>query len=428
MDLAEANQALRDQITAVGDTQTLPIEQALNRVLAESIVAPTDMPPFRASAMDGYAIQTQDLAAGLADQKFSVIGTSWAGHPFSGSINPGQAVRVFTGAVVPEGGGQVLLQEELEGSEPSTQSLTGQTADENASETVFFRDHVPAEPYIRPAGHDVVKGQLLLIKGTLLNHFHVGMLAACGVAKVSVSIPPVVGVFSTGDELVDPGIPPDQLQPGQIYDSNRLTVLSLLSRQPLDIRDLGRLPDNEEAVKQAIQSHSKTCHALITSGGVSVGDADFVTRIIEELGQLSFWKLNLKPGKPLAYGQIRSGEHTCHIFGLPGNPVSTIVTLLLVAKPALAHLAGAIDPEPATRVLARLDGEIRHTSGRAEYQRGTLRFDTESNTHHVSQTGDQSSNRLSTFAQANCLIEVPKEADNLAHGTLVQVLPFSGLL
>ena len=392
--------------------ETVSLTAARHRVLQHPVDAPINMPPFAASAMDGYAVQVNDLNT---DQPTTlrVIGTSWAGQPFDGPLAPGEAVRIFTGAAVPAGADQVLLQEETA------------TA---AGDSVTFNPHQPSETYIRPIGHDVNQGQRLLNPGTLLNQFHLGMLSASGVGNVTVASKPVVGVFSTGDELVDPGTSPKLLKPGQIYDSNRLTVLSLLQDLPFHLHDLGRLPDNEDAVDQAIRTHAAQCNALITSGGVSVGDADFVTSTIARLGQLKFWKLNLKPGKPLAYGQIDRADHRCHIFGLPGNPVSTIVTLLLVARPALLHLAGVTDSGALSPIAvpATLDGNIKHSPGRAEYQRGTMR--TSASGLVVSHTGDQSSNRLSTFANANCLIEVPKTSADIASGSQVLVLPFKGLV
>ena len=335
-----------------------------------------------------------------------MVAQSLAGHPTDRHIQAGETVRVFTGAKVPEGADCVLLQEEV-------------TALDGAS--VTFNPHTPAEPFVRPIGHDVQAGQVLATSGTAITPLMCGSLAASGVDQVEVLRKPRVGVFSTGDELVDPGTPAAQLQPGQIYDSNRLTVLSLLAQTPCELINLGRLADNEQQVLDALQDGASQCDVLITSGGVSVGDADFVTAAITQLGQLEFWRLNLKPGKPLAFGRIGN----CHVFGLPGNPVSTIVTLLLLAKPALLKIAGA-DPQPPLRIAARLRGSLSHPPGRTEFQRGTL--SNEGGEMRARVTGDQSSNRLSTFHGANCLIEVPGPSGDLSDGEQVMVLPFSGLL
>ena len=355
--------------------------------------------------MDGYAVRADDLEQSQT-WSFSLIGESLAGHPFNGELKPGQCVRVFTGAKVPAGADQVLLQEDVS---------------VRTDDRVDFNQHTPAERYVRPVGHDIRKGTELARHRHRVNAFDLGALAAAGIDQVTVFKRPVIGVFSSGDELVDPGTPPATLAEGQIYDSNRFTVLQLLHGMPCELLDLGRLPDDADAVAEAFKSAASRCHALVTSGGVSVGDADFITATIEKLGQLEFWRLNLKPGKPMAFGRI--GE--CYIFGLPGNPVSTIVTLLMVAKPAIWHLAGTRDKAPL-RVSAELKSPLSHNPGRAEYQRGI--FTQTQDGLAVTVTGDQSSNRLSTFHDANCLIEIHKDATDLPVGSLVNVLPFEGLL
>ncbi len=340
------------------------------------------------------------------EQALRCLGESLAGHPYPGNLTPGTCVRVFTGAKVPEGADQVLLQEEVA-------QISG--------DLISFAPHHPSESYVRPIGHDVSAGSELAHAGEVLHGFALGALAAAGVDQLSVFALPKVGVFSTGDELVDPGTPPTQLQEGQIYDSNRFTVLNLLRDAPCETIDLGRLADDAHTVQQAFEDACERCDVLITSGGVSVGDADFVTATITALGELNFWRLNLKPGKPLAVGRIKN----CHVFGLPGNPVSTIVTLLLLAKPAIRHIAGA-QAGGTLRIRASLATPLRHSRGRTEFQRGIASYNKDDVS--VAVTGDQSSNRLSTFQGANCLIEVPKEAGSLEAGEQVYILPFNGLL
>ncbi|MBT7334675.1 MAG: molybdopterin molybdotransferase MoeA [Gammaproteobacteria bacterium] len=413
LDLEEALIRLYERLPQVETYVNVKLSDALGAIVAKDIIAPGNLPPFRASAMDGYAIIKKDFED-APESQFSVIGASLAGHPFTGEVNSGECVRIFTGAKVPQGADQVILQEQCLTRHDSTGSQSNQSA-------VTFKPHQPAETYLRPIGHDVKQGQPLAKKGDQLDGFLLGALAASGIAEVCVFKKPTVGVFSTGDELVDPGTPLAALRDGQIYDSNRFTVINLLRHSPCTLIDLGRLPDDAKAVENAFMAASKRCQILITSGGVSVGDADFITATLKSLGKLDFWRLNLKPGKPLAFGQI----HNCYVFGLPGNPVSTIVTLLLLAKPAIWHCAGA-RAVPRLRLPARLRSPLEHTPGRAEFQRGTL--DEQEGLLHVTVTGDQSSNRLSTFKGANCLIEIPKTAGNLPAGATVWVSPFTGLL
>ncbi len=391
-----------------GQTEKIGINEALGRIVAADITAPVDLPPFPASAMDGYALLRTDIAT-EADtilsepRKLQIVGTSWAGHPCEAEVTSGTCVRVFTGAAVPAGADQVVLQEYTDCPDETHALYTGS---------------LPSESFIRPVGHDIRRGQKLLSQGRILNGFDLGSLAAAGISELRVFSRPTVGVFSTGDELIDPG---QALQPGQIYDSNRLTIGQLLRRAPLSITDLGRLPDDQTRTRAALAAAAEHYDFLITSGGVSVGDADYVTQTIAELGTLSFWKLNLKPGKPLAYGRINN----CHIFGLPGNPVSTIVTLLLIAQPAILRSAGAMLAAPS-RIPARVTSTLPHTPGRTEYQRGNL--EEQEGQLIVTHTGDQSSNRLSTFTTANCLIEVPGERGDIESGETIQVIPFKELL
>ena len=398
---------------ATRETERIAITEAQGRILAEAVPAPLNLPPFAASAMDGYALRRADFN-NSPQSSFTIVGASLAGHPCSVAVGAGECVRIFTGAKLPDGADQVLLQEQV---------LQQQALQTDAAK-VTFAPHQPPESYIRPIGHDVQVGAMLASPHDHLTAFTLGSLAAAGVDRVNAFKLPTVGVFSTGDELVEPGTPVGELRDGQIYDSNRFTVLNLLRDSPCELLDLGRLADDPEEVAAAFADASKRCQILLTSGGVSVGETDFITSTIQQMGTLDFWRLNLKPGKPLAFGRI--GD--CFVFGLPGNPVSTIVTLLLLAKPAIWHHAGA-HPTPPLRVQAKLNSPISHKPGRAEYQRGSMSLQLgQSASLTVSSTGDQSSNRLSTFRDANCLIEIPSEAADLDCGELVTVLPFSGLL
>ncbi|MEM7080642.1 MAG: gephyrin-like molybdotransferase Glp [Pseudomonadota bacterium] len=401
LDLEEALQTLQNQFAPSAKTEQVSLDRSHGRVVALDISAPVDLPPFHASAMDGYAILTRS-----PDGEYQLIAESFAGHPYLGGISPGQAVRVYTGALVPPAAERVVIQEQ---------------ATPLASDRVALHFESGEERFIRPPGHDVRAGTQIARRGQRVDAFLHGALAASGVNELAVYSPLRVGVFSSGDELVDPSVAAADLQPGQIYDSNRVTVMRLLEDLPAEIIDLGRLPDEAQAVRTALAEGSRSCDALVTSGGVSVGDADFITSTIQALGELSFWKLNLKPGKPLAVGRIDD----CILFGLPGNPVSAIVTLLLVAKPMLRFLGGAAVHTPIP-IPASLRTPLTHRPGRAEYQRGTFGADREG--LWVAHTGDQSSNRLQSFTQANCLIEIPKDSGDLPAGQVVNILPMHGLL
>lgn len=407
MDLEEARQALFAQLEAITTSERIPINQAYGRITAEPVRAQLPLPPFPASAMDGYALRQEDFVNGAV---FVMVGASLAGHPFNGRIGKGECARIFTGALVPEGADLVVLQERLI-----------DTPKQRDVELVRFEPHEPEESFIRQIGNDVRQGQILAEVGTSLTPLLLGHIAATGISDIRVFRRITVGIFSSGDELRDPGTPVEQLQPGQIYDSNSFTVAGLLRQLPIEQITLDRLPDDPIAVERALDDAAERCDLLITSGGVSVGDADFIGATIARLGELAFWRLNLKPGKPLAFGKIRS----CWIFGLPGNPVSTIVTCLLLVMPSLQVLCGT-QPSPLLRIPARLTVPVSHRPGRAEYQRGIYRQDNRGIT--VSHTGDQGSNRLSTFAGANCLIEIPKDCGDLAVGDKVHILPLSDLL
>ena len=409
MDLEKARATLLAQLGSVKGSEHIPLTQALGRVTAESTYAQLSLPPFPASAMDGYAVRRKDFDEA---KPLRLIGQSLAGHPYRGPVTAGDCVRIFTGAVVPDGADLIILQERLAASSVSN----------DGTEIIHFAEHEPDEAFIRPIGNDIEQGQIICPAGELLTPLLLGSLASAGVSMIYVVRKVRVGVLSSGDELRDPGTPPEELELGQIYDSNAFTVANLVQPLPVELIPLQRLADNEESVATAIADAADSCDLLITSGGVSVGDADFIGATIARLGHLAFWKLNLKPGKPLAFGRI--GD--CWIFGLPGNPVSTIVTFLLLVKPSLQVLCGG-RPPPLLRVNAKLTTQVLHTPGRAEYQRGIYRED-DNGELRVAHTGDQGSNRLSTFRGANCLIEIPKTAGSLPKDSVVSILPLSDLL
>jgi molybdopterin molybdotransferase len=402
LDLDDALNLLLDRLERPrGDSETVALQETRNRVTAQDVLAPVSLPPFTSSAMDGYAVRTADLAA-EPPHPLNVRGVSLAGAPAEDPLPQNGAVRIFTGAAVPEGADAVILQE-----------------DTYTDEDQLYAAETPAPgQHVRAIGNDVHQGELLVARGERLGPFQQAWLSACGIQELAVTPRLRVSIFATGDELVEPG---ERLAPGQIYESNRQVLAELMSDLPVAIQDLGILPDDPEILRADLSSAAQCSDVILTSGGVSVGDADHIRPVVESIGRLEFWKLALKPGKPLAYGSIGDAA----FFGLPGNPVSTIVTFLLVVKPALQSLSG-MQPQPTLRLAAQLQSPIRHTVGRAEYQRGTLSHGANGAT--VASTGDQGSNRIGSFRNANCLIEIPKTEGDLEPGATVQVLPFSGLL
>ena len=397
LDLDDARARVLERVAPPTGEETVALADAVGRVASAPIRSLTDLPPFSASAMDGYAFRWRQGVASLA-----VKGASLAGHPYAGSIGDGECVRITTGAPLPTGCDTVVVQENCD----------------RDGALVRIRGSTQAGANVRPPGNDLRRGDVAVERGKRLNPFDIGALAACGCAAAPVWKRPRVAVFSTGDELQQPGTP---LAFGNIYDSNRFAVEALLQRLPVDADNLGVLTDSAEAVARGLTEASAEYRLILTSGGVSVGDADLVKSTLEAQGELTFWRLNLKPGKPLAFGRLGNAL----FLGLPGNPVSTIVTYLLIAKPAIEKLCGMM-PSPPTTVTARLTEPIAHKPGREEYQRGIATYG--QGDVRVRTTGDQGSNRMSTFAEANCLIRIPKNQAGLTIGDRVEVLPFAGLV
>ncbi len=381
-------------IKPITEYESVALTEAANRILARDVLAPISLPPFNSSAMDGYALRAEDIKG--KERNFRVVGTSFAGRPFEGDYAHQGTVRIFTGAAVPAWANAVVLQEDVE----------------RCGNDIKIFEAIHPGDNIRFIGSDIAQNEVLCQQGTQLDAFSVSWLAACGLSSVMVSPRIRVALFSTGDELQDPGQP---LTYGRIYDSNRIALHELLKLKPTVITDLGRLPDDPQAIEAAIRRVSNDVDLVLTSGGVSVGDADYVRPVIEKLGKLTFWKVALKPGKPIAVGRVDSAL----FLGLPGNPVSAVVTYLLFVAHAIDAFSGKQTVSPLA-FPAKLTQSVYHSEGRREFQRGIVRR--VGNALHVEPTGDQSSNRLATLATANCFIVVPETEGSIPAGRVVDVL------
>ena len=403
MPVAKAREYIRAFLTPVTGVERLHIRAALGRVLAEDVVSAIDVPGQDNSAMDGYAYRQADVgsAQGAA---LSVIGTSFAGRPFAGAVAAGQAVRIMTGGIMPAGADTVVMQERVQAAAGKVTIPGGQPPGQN----------------VRRRGSDIAQGAVVFARGQLLRAAEIGMLASLGISEIPVHRRLRVAFFSTGDELVSFGRP---LGPGQLYDSNRYSIHALLARLGADPIDLGVVRDDPAAIERTFRDAARIADVVITSGGVSVGEADFVKQILNQLGEVLFWKIAMKPGRPLAYGRL--GE--AHFFGLPGNPVSAMVTFYQFVREALLVLMGVSAPPPVPTFKAVCTSAIKKAPGRTEFQRGILSLSPEGR-WTVRVTGDQSSGILSSMSQANCFIVLPDAQGNTAAGAEVDVQPFEGVL
>lgn len=405
--VAQARSRLLAALEPIVDIQVIGLRDALGRVLASDVMSNIDVPSHANSAMDGYAISAASVpASGIA--QLELTGTAWAGQPFEGVVQEGQAVRIFTGAIMPAGSDTVVIQEHVKAS------------DSHAS----IDSDVVAGKNVRQAGEDVQQGQLVLSAGKRLEAADIGVIASLGIARVSVCRKLKVAFFTTGDELValDENVPVQPLEPGKLFDSNRYTLASLLQEMGVDVIDLGIVGDNENETRKALQQAASIADVVVSSGGVSAGDADFVTRVFHELGNVHFWKLAMRPGRPLAFGKVGDAA----FFGLPGNPVAVMVTFLEFVKPALRRLSGMHDLETLT-LSAVCQTKLRKSLGRVEYQRGIMSVDN-AGSLLVDSTGKQGAGRLSSMSQANCLIVIDANVSEVNPGDTVGVQPFRGLL
>ena len=403
MPVEKAREHIRAFLSPVTTVERLSIRATLGRVLAEDVISPVNVPQHDNSAMDGYAVRFADLKSD-AESTLKIVGASFAGKPYQGTLAAGQAVRIMTGAVIPAGADSVVQQERARASADQVSVMPLPKKGTNT----------------RSAGEDLRAGEAALKRGQPIRPAEIGMMASLGIGEVAVYRKLRVAFFSTGDELVAVGTP---LGPGQIYDSNRYTIYGLLVRLGCEVLDMGVIRDTPEDVEQAFKDAAQSADVVITSGGVSVGEADYVKQVLDRLGEVLFWKIAMKPGRPLAYGKIGDA----HFFGLPGNPVAVMVTFYQFVRDALLHLQGQTRTIPLPTQKVVCTSAIKKAPGRTEFQRGILSRDA-TGQWSVRTTGDQGSGILSSMSQANCFIILPTDQGNVPAGSEVDIQLLEGLI
>ena len=392
----KARQAILACLSPIKDSEKVPVRDALGRVLAQDIVPQINVPAHDNSAMDGYAVRFADLQ----DKPLKEIGTALAGKPFAGRLGAGECVRIMTGAVMPPGADTVVIQEVVKKDGDRVTIPPGQKKAQN----------------VRYAGEDLAIGKAVLTSGKLLKPADIGLIASLGMGEVKVKRRLRVAFFATGDELASIG---ETLKEGEVYDSNRYTLHGMLARVGVEIIDMGVVRDDRAALEKAFAAASKH-DVIITTGGVSVGEADFIKEMMAKLGEVLFWKIAMRPGRPMAFGKIGDA----FLFGLPGNPVAVMVTFYQFVRDALVHLSGrSADPLPLLK--AQSAENLRKVPGRTEYQRGIV-FE-EQGQWKVRTTGQQGSGVLRSMAEANCFIVLEHERGSVKAGEPVAVQLFEGL-
>ncbi len=401
LSVSQATQRISKLISPITGSEIRTLRDALDYVLHDSIISPINVPPHNNSAMDGYAIHGADITG----NKFSLkqIGIAFAGQPFDGAIQRGECIRIMTGAMMPEDCDTVIMQEHVE---------------INDTLITVHGQHQQGQN-VRMAGEDLKIDEAVLSEGHKITPADLGLIASLGIAELTVKRRIRVAFFSTGDELRSIG---EELQAGEIYDSNRYTLHGMLSHLNVEIIDMGVVPDQKQALREALQRASEQADVVLTTGGVSVGDADYIKEMLTELGKVEFWKIAMKPGRPLAFGTINNTL----FFGLPGNPVSVMVTFYQFALPALLQLSGEAAPVKQL-IQVNCVSPIRKRAGRFEFQRGIL-FQDNHGVTQVKTTGEQGSGILRSMSIANCFILLEEQCDGIEPNTIVTVQPFSGLI
>ena len=401
----EALNRILQVVRPVKGYENSPLQDACGRILFQPVVSSLSVPPTTNSAMDGYALNAADLPVSGKTATLRVIGAALAGKPFTSTVQQGETIRIMTGATIPVGADTVVIQEHVEV--------------ENDTIRIDAR-HAPGQN-VRQAGEDIKPGDCVLNAGHLCKPADIGVIASLGIAEVTVYRPLRVAVLSTGSEVHDIGQRPDNSQ-SLIYDSNRYSLCAALKRYAVEIMDMGIIPDDPEQLHSALLGASRSADLIITSGGVSVGEADYTKQVLKQMGSVEFWTVTMKPGRPIAFGKINSTL----LFGLPGNPVAVMVTWCFLVKPALEKMLGITEQPINPAFLATSLSNIRKRPGRTEYQRGILKQD-DRGQWTVETTGKQGSGILTSMSQANAFIVLQHEQTNIQIGDQVLVQPFSGL-
>ncbi|WP_372742104.1 bifunctional molybdopterin-guanine dinucleotide biosynthesis adaptor protein MobB/molybdopterin molybdotransferase MoeA [Neptunomonas sp.] len=405
--VAESVARILSQIATPEQVETIPLSQAINRVLAEDQVSVFDVPQQTNSAMDGYAIGAAELSseknASQKQHRFTVVGQVLAGGAYAGTLAAGEAVEIMTGAALPVGADSIVIREAVT----------------RESGQIFFSDSVKTGQHVRLKGEDIKSGSVALSAGSLIRPQEQGLLASLGMQNVAVFKPLRVAIFSTGDEVVAQG---QALPENCIYDTNRFTLTGLLQRMGCSVVDLGIIEDSQVTMQRVLSEASQQADMVISSGGVSMGQADYIKQALEAVGDIGFWRVAMRPGRPLAFGKVGQAP----FFGLPGNPVAVMVTFLQFVQPALRKMMGQKGWQPI-KMMAVAEEKIKSRAGRIDYSRGVYRINDQGELV-VQTTGAQGSGILTSMVQANCLIEIGEQYSQVEAGDRVLIQPFSDLL
>ena len=408
MSVLKARQFIKQYLNPVQQTESITLRESLGRILSADILSPANVPNYDNSAMDGYAFNADDIAADTTT-KLKVIGTAYAGKSFDSALKSGECVRIMTGGMMPISANTVLMQERV--------TVEG--------DHIILTEVPKRGMNVRYAGEDLQQGQCVLAAGHLMRAADLGLIASLGIAEVPVCRKLKVAFFSTGDELAGVGT---ALKTGQVYDSNRYTLYGMLSQMGVEIIDMGAIADDPALLESTLLAAASQADVVITSGGVSVGEADYMKLLLAKHGQVMFWKIAMKPGRPLAYGKIQTGDNkVAHYFGLPGNPVAVMVTFYQFVREALLVLMGQANPPPLPMFKVECTEKIKKMTGRTEFQRGVL-FEDSNGTWKVRPTGSQGSAILSSMSLANCFIVLDESVGNLDAGSLVCVQVLDGIV